>query len=128
MSVASLELCRELYQLSGWDGTHFLYTKSGKVSTIASMFSYKPLPAYDLGYLLRKLPPELSDEDSRVYLSMNISMTQNWCARYADAAGNRMNIEKFYAPTPEDAACKMAIKLFKQGILAPTQLNPKDGE
>lgn len=137
MQVASLELCKELYGLSLWQPVDDLPNDAAtdarfwlerthsqpvvKHQLEAGFNSWQIIvPAYDLGYLLRKLPPELSDEDNRVFLSMNISMMQNWCARYADAAGNRMNIEKFYAPTPENAACKLAIELFKQGVLATT--------
>lgn len=93
MNVASLELCKELYELSGW-----------KTETM-SMGLHQNAPAYDLGYLLRKLPsdcPLASDGET-------------WSIAYIDEDG--ANREYSNAMTPEDATCLLAIELFKSGVL-----------
>lgn len=119
MHVASLELCKELYELSGWkNGKHTWYLEHAydpngiwierddwdlnKVETNMSEYFY---PAYDLGYLLRKLPPV-----SKVINCSN-ERTQIYGALFPEGKLT------FQADTPEDAACKLAIELFKQGIL-----------
>ena len=93
MNTASLELCKELFELSGWDGTayeHELlngkhYTRTLPVKEMTHFDQNTYIPAYDLGYLLRKLPPSIQRAD-----------------------------------TPEDAASKLAIELFKQKRVIPT--------
>jgi hypothetical protein len=109
MNVANFELCQELYELSGWltgiDG--FCYVSLAGES---SGFEVRPLtdvgddrvricPAYDLGYLLRKLPPG----------NVLTSVEGKWIASSSPKVTT--------APTPEDAAAKLAIELFRQGIL-----------
>jgi hypothetical protein len=83
MNTASLELCKELFELSGWD-----------------------YPAYDLGSLLRKLP--------RDFVLRPIPGAQ-WEIQYAPGMSGKEKICQ--ADTPEDAACSLAIYLFKEGIL-----------
>lgn len=60
MNTASLDLCKELYSLSGWQETSFIWAEHGKDSFIMHNSITKKAddypPAYDLGYLLRKLP------------------------------------------------------------------------
>jgi hypothetical protein len=66
MNVASLEPCKELYELSGWNDTEFWYAETlnepphnwtlGNNRLTIGMTGGRQLPAYDLGYLLRKLP------------------------------------------------------------------------
>lgn len=101
MNVASLDLCKELYELSRWDSdgldTPYDVSPTGDVSrSDMGGDDYEIIPAYDLGYLQRKLahthpyPKEITD--SRI--------VEIWLAEY-----------------PEDAACKLAIELFKQGVL-----------
>lgn len=97
MAVASLELCKELHTLSGWE-------------TPLDQFHYnegEPLPAYDLGYLLRKL--------QRNHVELYGLTTGEWTARAYWHSTEQARAE--YADTPEDAAAKLAIELFKQGIL-----------
>jgi hypothetical protein len=118
MNVASKELCQELYELSGWDDTYFLYTKTGKISTVASMFSGQPLPAYDAGFLLRKLPSEI-ESDGRIY-RLRGGKNQYYFFEY-QAKDDRdirwWNISPFSKDFPEDALCALVIKLFKTGLL-----------
>ena len=64
MHVASLELSRELYELSGWDDRRAIqyYWHGDDLDhvTVVDAEQHEPecavYPAYDLGYLLRKLP------------------------------------------------------------------------
>lgn len=106
MNVASLDLCRELYELSGWDGTQEMHwEESGSIET----FDYDRVaicPAYDLGYLMRKLPAaELRTpfvEDDGDYFALQ--------GRYGTSAA-------CHADTPEDAVAMLAIDLLKNKIL-----------
>lgn len=118
--VAGLKLCRELYDLSGWNDTFFRWADHGKDSFFG-VFVDDGLhpPAYDLGYLLRKLPPYISKdivEDLQWLDIAPVEVDKNndvvtWSAGYKS--------DYKYAHTPEDATCKLAIQLFKQGILKP---------
>ena len=101
MNVAAKELCQELYELSGWGGDdpYFNVNEGWYKEGRPAQKSVLVAPAYDLGYLLRKLP--------------SWSLIQKNIDRYE--ATSSMN--NTHADTPEDAACKLAIELFKQGIL-----------
>lgn len=138
MNVASLELCKELYQLSGWDLTYFIWTEKSltvdKLGTelwgdnVVAMSGaeadtwdgYK-CPAYVLGYLLRKLPTGSSVEvlsDGQYKAKCYYGLDD------AHSSGIPL-IELFVAKadTPEDAVAKLAIELFKQGILVKENVN-----
>lgn len=111
MNVASIELCKELYEVSGWKETGFeyrlddnnklFYRKERQWAYISS------LPAYDLGYLLRKLP----------VVSEVSHYTEFYYAKYVNLKHITSDDIQTQADTPEDAAAKLAIELFKQGIL-----------
>jgi hypothetical protein len=143
MHVASLELCKDLYELSGWaktafpghqdtdkqymvfkDGSNqdFPYLLDGRDDLSYKDYDADYTPAYDLGYLLRKLPancyirncmnsgdfnPDQLPPANRfeAYLD-EIDTTEKEFFRQYRAADN-----------PEDAACSLCIELFKQGIL-----------
>lgn len=106
MNVASLELCKELYELSGWwwdtSTRHYVMPAKNKGQGEVRR------PAYSLGFLLTKLPPEsnISHIGDKWYIAKH----------YLQGEGFR-SIEET-ADTPEDAACKLAIELFKQGVLS----------
>jgi hypothetical protein len=106
MNVVSLDLCRELYDLSDWNETEKWYG-TGYGDEDWAVGIYDPnvpdcLPAYDLGYLLRKLPAVL------------MAAEKNACV--IDCGFGRHPI-RASASTPEDATAKLAIELFKHGIL-----------
>lgn len=113
MNVASLELCKELYELSGWSSqiTHNEPTPS------SSLVDQVPIcPAYDLGYLLRKLPVGSAIDKA----------SDGFGARRPPVYGSPENVmqpgykaqqTRFPANTPEDATAKLAIELWKQGML-----------
>src|SRR5581483_6240697 len=116
MKTANLELCRELFILSKWEGDG---TKWGEV--------YEPwgvnIPAYNLGYLIRKLPNFNIQIKKHTRVS-RISADKNHTEyiaeyRHFDAGEHIMNPRLYaeYADTPEDAAAKLCCQLFQQGIL-----------
>jgi hypothetical protein len=125
MNVASLELCKELYELSGWikadDWGFRKYSAKGIAMNYGSRLGKYEIPAYDLGYLLRKLPKTVPNDDNggSYYFDLHFvpyKDSGDWTACYDNAVGVTYKYDAF-ADTPEDAACKLAIELFKQEIL-----------
>lgn len=128
--VASRKLCQELYELSGWIDTEKGYVKwasdsDWKLQELARGKTVsKWAPAYDLGYLLIKLPKHLKlqvfDEDldcrfelvPQGYSSGGATL---WCAGYVSAKRDIPMLEAMKEPT--NAVCQLAIALFKQGVL-----------
>jgi hypothetical protein len=109
MNFANSELCQELYDLSGWltgiDGYCYVSPtgerRGFEVRTLKDTENDRArvCPAYDLGYLLRRLPPG----------NVLTSLEDKWIASSSPKVTT--------AATPEDAATKLAIELFKHGIL-----------
>src|SRR5258708_29016108 len=61
LPVAKFDLCRELYELSGWNWTNrYFRIFEGKLVAVEAVLGLPKtgvhLPAYDAGYLLEKLP------------------------------------------------------------------------
>lgn len=104
MQVASLELCKKLYKVSGWRDTdqHWDALKSWPIA----------LPKYELGYLLRKLP----SKQGRYSLSLEEIRAGNWICGYL-GNGNIARFAYGQGTTPENAAAKLCIELFNQHIL-----------
>ena len=95
MSTASLENSKRLYELSRWndeDSPLVRFDDKDPESTA---------PAYDAGYLLRKLPGTELYDATNCWQAENTSL-QNW---------------RTVQDTPEDALCLLAIKLFEEGVL-----------
>jgi len=107
MNVASLPLSKELYELSGWDDTSHNYLSTQSPAGDVLTQGGGDCPAYDLGYLLRKLPNYKLEHNGN-------SANAVTCGYLADNKGRWIFGS---ANTPEDAACKLAIELFKQGVL-----------
>jgi hypothetical protein len=115
MNVASLDLSRELFELSGWDGEypdleHWYKELEPNVYTIGD------IPKYNLGYLLRRLPAHsevlVFHHDSGVeYVAMSLRATEG--IEDVEAFSRLMP----RADTPEDAVARLCIELFKQGVL-----------
>ena len=100
MSSASLGLCKELYHLSNWH--------EGVDEWFDSTVTTDIVPAYDLGYLLRKLPlVELK----------HVALDSDDLKRWNCISPHWGTLRNHFAETPEDAACELAIELFKKGIL-----------
>ena len=139
MNVASRELCEELFRLGEWDDTLcwwniFKPYKDGRPHVKADTYRHqstdKHIPAYDLGFLLRKLPPFtkvwMTDEGKGVaewsYGPSSMRVTA-YNKRKAKVVGHWRTPNKYRADTPEDAAAKLCITLINQGVLP----NSKEG-
>lgn len=122
MSTASLELCKELYELSGWEADNVIW---GDLLPNEKGFK-RPIVGYEysLGYLLRKLPSSINlvGKGGLRTLGLNKLGDNTYMADYWRANAKGVELPwygrlKTGADTPENAACKLAIELFKQGIL-----------
>lgn len=117
MNTASLDLCKELYELSGWNKTQNVWAITTDDSAapwlrigVGSSSAWTEWPAYDLGYLMRQLP----EKSGLLHISKSPGGKPGfWVANLGDNG----EVAESIADTPEDAACKLAIELFKQGIL-----------
>ena len=106
MNTANLANSRRLYELSGWDDCHNKYRKNGYLVTYGfSGWLKGEIPAYDLGFMLRKLPEK--------YTKLETDPTEKWIASYFNGISTRNT----YAPTPEDACALLLIKLIEDGVL-----------
>jgi hypothetical protein len=110
VEVANLELCKELYELSNWGDCELRHDIRGSEPMVLHGHIAAPgcTPAYGLGYLLRKLPPERLGGR----LCVEWQYEDTWKAMYY-----AVGLEGELADTPENALCKLAIELFKQGVL-----------
>lgn len=137
MNTASLENCKKLYELSGWedddlDYSWIDYMVQGEVEWVLSHFNdierrpHKTIPAYDLGYLLRRLPKVQASTGSiyKHLLTLEYSYPI-WNAGYP--VNNDFTVFSFgVADTPEDAACLLLILLIEQGIIDPNEHLPSN--
>lgn len=109
MTGANLELCKELYELSGWVPERVSSGVWECGSTLnrghALLLGHGDIPAYELGYLLRRLP-----QFAMIYKDAS-------SGDYRAAINVGEGRPKFWADTPEDAACMLAIELLKRGYL-----------
>lgn len=118
MFVANQELCKELYELSGWGYDcefHYLhreiFNRQPRQSDLKDGITEEDYaPAYDLGYLLRKLPPTIPSDGADWMLQMQRG-SGGWFFAYG------VDWLESEGDTPEDAACKLAIELIKSGVL-----------
>lgn len=121
MSAARLELCQELYKLSKWKDTfsywyqNWMFNNKWMVGHQGTPSIESTFPAYDLGYLLRKLPPQ-----TRIVKEYEASaeLPEETPAHY-HALYDTVDERHFWlgADTPEDAACRLAIELLKHGVI-----------
>lgn len=102
MNVASLELCKELYELSGWWPDDIEVPIADEDGSVGPGFSF---PCYTLGRVT--IGGEVGVFDASWHKSIHGGV---------EAVGLRGSGET-KADIPEDATCKLAIELFKQGIL-----------
>lgn len=109
MNVASKDLCQELYELSGW---------SDPDVELRSDIQY----GYTLGYLLRKLPMYVKGGRLEMIYELDED-GQPWCFGYhygsqrVMLSNDPLSFAQGWAEEPENAACKLAIKLLQHGIL-----------
>jgi len=121
MNVTSLPLCKELYELSGWGYTVERYVENQRDHRIGVVHATNVdlsihneiAPAYDLGYLLRKLP-----HYDHTGWDLTISFDGDFVVvGYHDPLNANSWREQIGDENIEDAAARLAIELFKQGIL-----------
>lgn len=124
--VAGLSHCEELYKVTGWSQTTcwwniFKDYDNGLPHILADTYRHqttdKHVPAYDLGYLIRRLPDycvmgDESDEDRGFQLRLD-PFGGGWIAEYPFG-----DWPQAVSDRPEDAVCALAIELFKQGVLS----------
>lgn len=111
MNVANLELCKELYELSGWGDTYFWFAGGHlqrNQDPPRALLSDKTVAAYDLGYLLGKL---------QSYWPMAVYIGGGKQNEWSVSVNSKYHVTPQEADIPENAAAKLAIELFKQGIL-----------
>ena len=147
-AIASHKRASAAPELSGWEGDDRWYMTGpdGKVIGTATPRIFKhdreyeagyrtTVPAYDLGYLLRKLPKKTVIKKVIYSLVLTPSTSDGtWIADYYSGGwayfnNNRHrdnwlhhgdNAKLTEADIPEDAACKLAIELFKRRVLVRT--------
>lgn len=112
MNVASLELCKELHKLSGWETGYWFSLDERSTEPFQGTRDnpFSVCPAYSLGYLLRKLPT------TQVYHGRG--RAGDYKAEWHFYGGDNKTV-KCWADTPEDALTLLAIELIKQGIIKP---------
>jgi hypothetical protein len=129
MNVADKDLCAELYELSGWDDVSFWHELLKGKGYITTFYQPTPItneqiwsgnkfiPAYDAGFLLRKLPKFVKNAD--FWLNYDGLDTAGCTAGYMTESINGGHIWTVseIANNPENALCSLAIELFKSGIL-----------
>lgn len=122
MDVASLELCKELYALSGWNnGLTSWVDDGGRIRVDVEPYVVTPkhlvynylAPAYSLGYLVRKLPATIEVDGIRQGLVIYPGGDRWFCA-YGIYHSSPYYAE---AKNPEDAVAKLGISLIKSGHL-----------
>jgi hypothetical protein len=122
IQTAKRELCQKLSLLSGWSDTDlywyvdWLLQDTWRVGYLGTPSNETTIPAYDLGYLIRNLPAQVSIK--REY-DASPELPEETPAQYR-ALYDTVDGCHFWLgeETPEDAACVLAIELFKQGVLS----------
>jgi len=106
MNTASYKLSKELYNLSGWSETEYIwddglrvisYAKAGRV-----VYGDKFYPAYTLGYLVDRTP------NGTVLMKNSFDGTYHAAHRYGEGTSHLYGD----AGAPEDAVAELHIKLL----------------
>jgi hypothetical protein len=111
VNVASLELSKELYAASGWNDTSYAWGTDGlfPLTVVGAGFQKGDVaPAYDLGYLLRKLP----------YCDLICFSDGKYTAIWE---GDDTDLKGRSNSSPENAVARLCIKLFESGVLQPAR-------
>lgn len=142
MHTTSLEISKRLFEVSGWKntnkswfrsdmlltGTNGEYKLQGYVKDADLVKEFSQIPAYDSGYLLRKLPIRISGGkwSFMMWKQWHNGRQCNWytvsyvhinssLANSPDEAQHKVHTCE--ADTPEDALALLAIKLFEEEVL-----------
>lgn len=116
-----------LYNLTSWTGTFFNYWKSNIGSRDQWVLSWygnvetrelkTRIPAYDLGFLLNKLPTSIIDENENEYfLTIGRSASDGWQIDYRDTDDGQLCAED--EETLVEAAANMATYLYSNNYLS----------
>lgn len=134
---AAVEYCQELFKLSGWDDTEYVWAigepdgdsvpteysvylddhgdhRSIRQSVARGKYWDDAISAYDLGYLLRKLPDSHLELTKRGY---DEYWDIIWYHRGKDGKNDVEQNITCTESTPEDATAKLCIALWKAGLL-----------
>ena len=117
MNFTSIEISRLLYELTRWEDTYAGYESGAELRVENELDSVyeaegwvmdtkyrKDIPAYSLGYLLRKLPAgtDVGKASDALYLAH---------------IGSQLKQHQQKAGNPEDALALLAINLIEKGVL-----------
>lgn len=112
MHFANVELCKKLFAVSGWDDTSFRYV-GGSRSKIELLprderVTKPDVPAYDLGYLVRRLPYPVS-----------VTANKRGFVTTAAMMRHRPPFFNYLArdDSPENSTVDVLLEMFKQGVL-----------
>jgi hypothetical protein len=125
-NLLAAEISYGLYNLTGWEGTFFNYWKSHVGSGEQWVLSWygnvetrelkERIPAYDLTYLLDKLPKTIEHEGNEYFLTIGGSTQDNgWQLDYRDTDDGQYHAEE--AETLAECAGLMAGHLVSNGLL-----------
>ena len=125
-SLLAPEISLGLYNLTAWEGTFFNYWKSHIGSNDQWVLSWygnvetrevkERIPAYDLVYLLDKLPKTIEVDEEEYFLTIGGSTIENgWQVDYRDIDDSQYHAEE--AKTLPEAAGLMAGFLVSAGVL-----------
>lgn len=140
--VASKDLCEQLHELTGWDKTHQKWnfgkrrkfvdyytrgirrgSRTGEIEDYCEVSESPNLlgdgvvetahvPAYDLGYLLRKVPSSFPSGPGEFgMLSVEFLGVDGWAAGYTSG----FSLPYAVADSAEDALATLAIRLVELG-------------
>lgn len=129
MDTASLEFCEELYTLSRWETPRGQWTMipAHDIDKSDTFGQFKEIPQYSFGYLIRKLPPNVTveklsgldedGEDKEYYTAYRLVAEEHHGGTALECGTEWLRENEHHANTPEDVLAKLAIELFKHGLL-----------
>lgn len=116
MNTASLELCKELYELTGWRGTEHIEIAENNRDT-DDLPDEQSIPLYDLGYLFHRLPEGAYVRKNKQNPGKVRGVHKG---KYTAAAGYGLPTNYIeFGDTPENAAIKLLCEMIRVGTLIP---------
>ncbi len=117
LPVAKFELCRELYELSGWGWANYYYRIFNEPPVVQVQLGKSQngvhIPAYETWYLIGQLPQKV--DGARLVIA-GMPMSDYWGCAYLYGLNISFDASQI-ADTLENALCGLAIVLWKFGIL-----------